>query len=165
MRGRRLWGAVAASLAATAGILAVASADSAEPPAPTSPIKHVVVIFGENHSFDYFFATYPTATNPPGDPAFTGSIGSQTIDNLATANLLGNNNPNSQKPRRLSRSEAVTCGFDHNYGAEQKAFNGGAMNAFPQNTDHGCADPTIVMSYYDGNTVTAMWNYAQHFAM
>ncbi len=22
-----------------------------------------------------------------------------------------------------------------------------------------------VMGYYDGNTVTAMWNYAQHFAM
>jgi phospholipase C len=22
-----------------------------------------------------------------------------------------------------------------------------------------------VMNYYDGNTVTAMWNYAQHYAM
>ena len=23
----------------------------------------------------------------------------------------------------------------------------------------------LVMGYYDGNTVTALWNYAQHFAM
>ena len=23
----------------------------------------------------------------------------------------------------------------------------------------------IVMGYYDGNTVTALWNYAQHFSM
>jgi phospholipase C len=26
-------------------------------------------------------------------------------------------------------------------------------------------DPKQVMGYYDGNTVTALWNYAQHFAM
>jgi phospholipase C len=26
-------------------------------------------------------------------------------------------------------------------------------------------DPKIVMDYYDGNTVTGFWNYAQHYAM
>jgi phospholipase C len=165
MARRSLFVGAAAVLVAGAGALAVAGADAPSVPPPATPIKHVVVIFGENHSFDYFFATYPTAANPPGDPAFTGSIGNQTIDNLVTADLLGNKNPNSQKPRRLARSEAVTCDFDHNYGAEQKAFNGGSMDRFPENSDHGCADPTVVMSYYDGNTVTAMWNYAQRFAM
>ena len=25
--------------------------------------------------------------------------------------------------------------------------------------------PGLVMDYYDGNTVTGLWNYAQHFAM
>ena len=29
---------------------------------------------------------------------------------------------------------------------------------------HPC-DPNEVMDYYDGNTVTGMWNYAQHFSM
>src|SRR5437867_6221035 len=33
-------------------------------------IKHVVVIFQENVSFDHYFATYPQATNPSGEPAF-----------------------------------------------------------------------------------------------
>ena len=28
-----------------------------------------------------------------------------------------------------------------------------------------CADRSIVMDYYDGNTVTALWNLAQHFAL
>ena len=29
-----------------------------------------------------------------------------------------------------------------------------------------CApDKSTVMGYFDGNTVTALWNYAQHFAM
>src|SRR5262249_48203006 len=26
-------------------------------------------------------------------------------------------------------------------------------------------DKTIVMNYYDGNVVTSLWNYAQHFSM
>ena len=40
-------------------------------------IKHVVVIFGENISFDHYFATYPTATNPAGETAFTAASGHQ----------------------------------------------------------------------------------------
>src|SRR3954471_7117802 len=164
MARRRLLIGAAVILAAGTGALAVAN-DEAVPPDSTTPIKHVVVIFGENQSFDHYFATYPNAANPAGQPAFTGSIGSQTVDNLRTANLLGNNNPNSQKPRRLDRSEAVTCDFNHNYAPEQKAFNGGLMDKFPENTNNGCADKTVLMSYYDGNSVTAMWNYAQHYAM
>ena len=34
----------------------------------TTPIKHLVVIFQENVSFDHYFATYPEATNPNGEP-------------------------------------------------------------------------------------------------
>ena len=37
---------------------------------PNTPIKHVVVIFDENISFDHYFGTYPYATNPPGEPQF-----------------------------------------------------------------------------------------------
>ncbi|MDA0165949.1 hypothetical protein OM076_37135 [Solirubrobacter ginsenosidimutans] len=161
---RSLFGG-AAGLVIAAGALAVASADSKVPPPANTPIEHVVVIFGENQSFDHYFGTYPVAENQhPGQPLWNGSIGKQTVDGL-TPDLI-NNNPNSQKPRRLDRSEAVTCDFNHNYDAEQRAFNGGAMNRFPENTDTGnCSDKRIVMSYYDGNTVTAMWNYAQHFAM
>ena len=35
--------------------------------APTAtPIKHVVVLFDENKSFDHYFGTYPNATNTDG---------------------------------------------------------------------------------------------------
>ena len=33
-----------------------------------TPIKHVVVIFQENVSFDHYFATYPKAANADGTP-------------------------------------------------------------------------------------------------
>ena len=35
---------------------------------------------------------------------------------------------------------------------------------FTGSNDLGC-DPKQVMGHYDGNTVTALWNYAQHFSM
>ena len=28
-----------------------------------------------------------------------------------------------------------------------------------------CGEPGLVMDYYDGNTVTGLWNYAQHYAL
>ena len=41
------------------------------------------------------------------------------------------------------------------------------MDKFVENTGGGsCSgDTQMVMSYYDGNTLTAMWNLAQNFAM
>ena len=40
------------------------------------------------------------------------------------------------------------------------------MDKFVEYVSGGsCTDKSIVMDYYDGNTVTALWNYAQHFAM
>src|SRR5262249_12368043 len=45
-------------------------------------------------------------------------------------------------------------------------FDHGLMDKFVETVAGGsCADKSIVMDYYDGNTVTALWNYAQHFAM
>jgi Phosphoesterase family len=38
-----------------------------------TPIKHAVVIFQENVSFDHYFGTYPDARNPPGEPRFVGA--------------------------------------------------------------------------------------------
>ena len=45
-----------------------AATDPAETLATATPIKHLVVIFNENISFDHYFGTYPVATNPAGEP-------------------------------------------------------------------------------------------------
>jgi len=147
----------------------------AAPPASssttTTPIQHVVVIFQENVSFDHYFATYPLAANTsPFEPAFTPAPGTPTVNGLSAPLLT--HNPNSVAPFRLTRAEAVTCDQDHNYADEQKAFNSGLMNKFVEfagSSSAGCdfnnLGKGIVMGYYDGNTVTALWNYAQRFAM
>ncbi len=41
----------------------------------STPIKHLVVIFQENISFDHYFGTYPKALNPPGQPRFIAKPG------------------------------------------------------------------------------------------
>jgi phospholipase C len=134
-----------------------------------TPVKHVVVIFQENVSFDHYFGTYPHALNPTGEPAFQARRGTPAVNGL-NSELL-NHNPNAANPQRLDRSEPLTCDQDHGYGAEQKAFDGGLMDKFVEFTDQescGAPDisrPGLVMDYYDGNTVTALWNYAQYFAM
>ena len=130
-----------------------------------TPIKHVVVIFQENVSFDHYFATYPHAVNLPSEPAFKARRDTPSVNGL-TPELIAYN-PNAAKPFRLSRSQAMTCDQDHDYSPEQQAINSGLMNKFVEKTgaaEGGC-DPAQVMGYFDGNTVTALWNYAQHFAI
>jgi phospholipase C len=148
--------------------------------ATATPIKHLVVIFNENVSFDHYFATYPKATNPPGEPAFKGEPGTPRVNNLANAKLL-TNNPNftnkangadAAEPFRLDRTQANTADQNHAYTAEQQAYDGGKADLFPKYTGKATAGGVgafgtkgQVMGYFDGNTVMAMWQYAQHFAM
>src|SRR5579863_489575 len=155
-------------------------------PAPASgattatPIKHLVVIFQENVSFDHYFGTYPVATNPAGEPKFVAAPNTPTVNGLGNALLNANPNLNpvnttgASNPFRLDRSQAFTNEQDHDYDAEQRAFDNGLMDLFPLNTGTAGPPPSgsgitqtngLVMGYYDGNTVTAYWNYAQHFAM
>jgi phospholipase C len=130
----------------------------------TTPIKHLVVIFQENVSFDHYFGTYPNATNPSGAPRFTALPNTPSVNGLTDTLLT--NNPNAANPSRLDRSQPITCDQDHGYTDEQLAFDHGLMDKFVEHASGGsCSDKTMVMNYYDGNTVTALWNYAQHFAM
>lgn len=147
-----------------------------------TPIKHVVVIFGENVSFDHYFGTYPYALNIKGEPQFTPKPNTPEVNNLLTpkdyngtqpgiskTNLL-TNNPNSANPVRLDRSQAITDDMDHSYHDEIAATDAGKMDKFVEETGRGSwpipnQPPSMVMDYYDGNTVTALWNYAQNFAM
>ena len=135
-----------------------------------TPIKHVVVLFDENISFDHYFGTYPEAANTDGTK-FHARPGTPRVDGLSKR--LREHNPNQYNPRRLSHDHALTCDQDHTYEHEQKAFNSGKMDKFVQETGHDTCtgqpilwgEPGLVMNYFDGNTVTAMWNYAQHYAL
>jgi phospholipase C len=150
---------------------------------PTAtPIKHLVVIFQENVSFDHYFATYPNATNPSGEPRFIAAPRTPAVNGLSGALLTHNpnglntvvNGAGATNPFRLDRSQAATADQDHDYTPEQLAFDHGLMDAFPASVGTAGPPPAgtpialttgLTMGYYDGNTVTALWNYAQRYAM
>src|ERR1700722_18799955 len=114
--------AVAVSLAAVAATIAGFTLAQGSPhvlPAENTAIQHVVVIFDENESYDHYFGTYPVATNPAGEPAFTAKAGTPASDNYESDPGLLTANPNEDNPVRLDRSQAVTCDNNHGYAAEQ----------------------------------------------
>src|SRR5580658_6527073 len=118
------------------------NANTTPPPVPPTPttssavIKHVVVIFGENISFDHYFGTYPVAANLPSNKSqFTAKASTPVPVNLTSSGLLSNN-PNrsilngagASNPFRLDIAQAATADQDHDYGPEQMAFDNGKMD-------------------------------------
>src|SRR5437016_3398429 len=97
--------------------------DAAARAGTATPIKHLVVIYQENVSFDHYFGTYPHAANPAGEPRFVAAERTPTVDGLGQTLLTVN--PNLGNPQRLDRSEALTCDQDHDYTAEQSAADHG----------------------------------------
>jgi phospholipase C len=155
------------------------SSSKGHPVHTATPIKHLVVIYDENVSFDHYFGTYPHAANPRGEPPFLATPFTPRVNDLGQDGLL-TKNPNlnsangagAANPFRLDRTQAATADQNHSYTAEQQADDNGRMDLFPKytgtatNGGAGAFGTTgQVMGYYDGNTVTALWNYAQHFAM
>jgi phospholipase C len=176
---RKSIAAIVAGLATCAVLQPLYANENA--PKTATPIKHLVVIFQENVSFDHYFATYPVAKNLEGQPEFRAAPGTPSVNGLTGALL--SNNPNATNkvngtgatnPFRLDRGQAATADQDHDYTPEQMAFDHGLMDAFPASVGTAGPPPTgtpialttgLTMGYYDGNTVTALWNYAQHYAM
>jgi phospholipase C len=168
-----------------AGTLIGLGAASAQTPAPTAgaatPIQHLVVIFQENVSFDHYFGTYPFSANAEGEPAFYAYPNTPSVNGFSPAILNGSatlansaNGSGAAAPFRLDRSQSATADQDHDYTAEQIAYHSGLVDLFPMATGTAGPPPSnipqasttgLVMGYYDGNTVTALWNYAQHYAM
>jgi phospholipase C len=182
---RRSITAFAAGLATAVTVLSTAHANNNDNHgggnATATPIKHLVVIFQENVSFDHYFGTYPNAKNLSGEPRFEARQGTPTVNGLSGTLLTSNpnatnpvNGAGATNPFRLDRSQASTMDQDHDYTPEQLAFDHGLMDAFPASVGTAGPPPAgtpifattgLTMGYFDGNTVTALWNYAQHFAM
>src|SRR5579872_261701 len=86
-----------AALAAAAGGALIATGSAAAGPPDqhqhytATPIKHVVVIFQENVSFDHYFGTYPNAANTDGQ-TFHASAGTPQVNGLTPALLADNPN-------------------------------------------------------------------------
>ena len=91
------------ALAAIAAVpIASRAQDAAKPATPVTPIQHVIVIFGENRSFDHVFGTYV-----PRD--------GQTVHNLLSEGIVDVNGapgPNYEKAHQYSATDSTFYSID-----------------------------------------------------
>ena len=137
-----------------------------------TPIKHLVVIFNENVSFDHYFATYPSASQSAGRAALRrlprNAAGEQSgvgesADRITRIHQHGERRRcrrcrsgwTARRPTPPTRTTPTP--------PEQQAYNGGKADLFPKYTGKGTPGGAgafgtkgQVMGYFDGNTVTAL---------
>ena len=144
---------VSLSVAMSAGLavnpsLAFAAAQNPSVAMTTTPIQHVVIIFGENISFDHYFGTYPKAANPPDNRALwrgRHALRERLIPGLLTnnPNLNPANGEGAANPFRLNRDQALTADQNHGDTAEQESFDNGLMDLFPSKTGNSGDTPVL----------------------
>ncbi|HEV2932709.1 MAG TPA: alkaline phosphatase family protein, partial [Streptosporangiaceae bacterium] len=149
--------AAATAVAGTASGAALTTGAALTSGGTTTPIKHVVVIIGENHSFDNVFATY----QPPGH---------QRILNLRSEGIVtknGSPGPNFAAASQLQASDTtkysltptITSAYttlpQPNTTSVPKACDGQAGNSpdtrFPANLPNGPFQITKYVPYFDSH--------------
>jgi phospholipase C len=120
----------------------------AAPIAPsTSPLKHVIVVILQNHSFDSLFATFPGLQSPLSN----ASPGFQQMNAASTAPI---------SPYLLTNP--MPADMYHGYTVYSASIDGGKMDGFAvaERDDNA-------MGHYDNTMpgVDRLWSYASQFAL
>jgi phospholipase C len=126
-------------------------------------IRHVFIIYQENHSFDEYFGTYPGAENLA--TALARSHGYRQYDPIGKRWVT---------PFPLTDSDIDSPG--HSRGALLAKMDGGASDRYvaTEEADGEKAgyDPAdaerlglLTMAHYDCDTIPFLWKYAHAFAM
>jgi phospholipase C len=157
MRRRRGFGVVAACGAVVAVVLATARLGSAAGvSAAATPIKHIVVVFQENHSFDDVFGRFcvdqahgtivRAGLNMPCDGVVTGT--------LATGETIP-----------LPPAPDIVPNVAHSVAAQRTAVDGGAMDGFSNIV--GCKQAQGYACYqtFDPSSIPNLTHLAESFAM
>ena len=122
-----------------------------EPPPPkVSPIRHVVIVYQENHSFDNVFGRLC---------ARTGKCEGVTHGVLPDGSSIP-----------LTRSPDIVPKVDHQTRAQNRAIHGGRMDGFAG--IHGCRPDEIsglrdygCFTQFDRDQIPNLWRLANSFAM
>ena len=143
--------ALVAAAFASLVLAGVSSAAPAKPHAPRTPIKHLIVLMQENHTFDNYFGTYRRGGSN-GIPA-----------GVCMPRSFARPRTNCVKPFALRGRPAGDLG--HNLGIFQAEYNGGRMNGFVTAFSRFGLNGEQAMGYYDGRDIPFYWNVADNFVL
>ncbi|MHB8566813.1 MAG: phospholipase C [Nitrososphaerales archaeon] len=110
-----------------------------------SPIKNIVIILQENHTFDNYFGTYPGAEGVTGK-------------NLCLPQTSSDATTNCVSPFHDLNLEPVN--MNHNWNTAHASFNNGKMDGFIYSERN-----KETMGYYDRRDISHYWNAAGNYVL
>jgi phospholipase C len=140
-RGLR-WGAFLVALGLLASLLSVSFAAGSS--ASQLPIKHIVVILQENHTFDNYFGTYPGVNGLGNYTALPSAPGA----------------PPTQRPFPINTSRPMSGNLNNSWTAAHRAYDNGTMDGFVI-----AQGSNATMGYYDYRSIPYYWDYASQFVL
>lgn len=127
-------------------------------------IRHVFVIYQENHSFDNYFGTFPGAENLASPLAQTHGFRQSDPIGKSWVTPFRITDPDIEGP---SQNRLVV--FDKMHGGEMDAYVATqerlSLKKFAQNAQAARDVGLTTMAYYDCDTIPFLWKYARTFAL
>ena len=139
---------LAAVLASGPFIPAQASSRPAAPQ-PATPIKHLIVLMQENHTFDNYFGTYPGADGLPS----------------GTKMPIDPENPGAGFVEPWHIGNSSISDLSHSVATYREQYNNGNMDGFVAALNRRNQDGRLAMGYYDGTDLPYYWNLADHYVL
>lgn len=109
---------------------------------PNIPIKHIIILYEENRTFDHYFGTYPGANGLDLNKALPVSLGS------------------AQTLRPFHLTTKTTPDLSHASEAARLSYNNGKMDGFIY-----AEQSELTMGYYDYRDIPYYWDYASKFVL
>ena len=144
---RAVLAVAAAALLVAAG--APAEAGAPDTPAPRTPIRHLVMLMQENHSFDNYFGTYPGVDGLP-----AGVCMPVRPDKPERGCV---------KPHHLG--DRPLRDHSHDYKTALRQLDGGKMDGFVRALNLRRQDGTVAMGYYNRDDLPFHWAVADQYVL
>jgi phospholipase C len=129
-----------------------ASANPAKQIPTTTPIKHLVAIMQENHTFDNYFGTYPGADGIPHNTRMP-------VDPFNPANT------DYIEPFHMGDNDVENDDPDHSARTHRRQYNEGRMDGFVHALNLRNQDGRLAMAYYDDRDLPYYWNAADQYVL
>lgn len=118
--------------------------------ATATPIKHLIVLMQENHTFDNYFGTYPGVDGIPEGVCMP-------------VDPTDPQNQECVKPWRIGDSAIQDP--DHSPGTFALQYNGGKMDGFVYALNQRRQNGKLAMGYYDYQDLPYYWNLASEYVL
>jgi phospholipase C len=118
-------------------------------PETQTPIKHLVVLMQENHSFDNYFGTYPGADGIPS----------------GTKMPVDPKNPAAGYVEPWHIGNSTITDLSHSESTYREQYNDGKMDGFVSALNRRNQDGKVAMGYYDSQDIPYYWNLADNYVL